>query len=309
MQIVNSVAVVFAIILFGAVLRRLNFFSAEFTAGMSKVTYWIGLPALLFFKTATAHPDLAATGRTFLVMIIGTAAAIVIGYIAAWAMRLKAASTGAFVQGAFRGNVAFIGLPVILFAAAGREDSGEWGQMAALVIAPIIPVFVLLSLAVLLAGRQKMDAAGLKKFAVQFALNPMFLACLAGGLYSFTGRALWPPVERAVGALGTMSEPMALLAIGATLAAVGIKGRWAPALASSLIKVVAVPLVGLLAARLMGLNQMETAVALIYLACPSAVASFIMAEQLDADDELAATSVVISTLLGMVALAVVVGMV
>jgi len=68
------------------------------------------------------------------------------------------------------------------------------------------------------------------------------------------------------------------------------------------------PLVGLLVASLLGLGAGETRIALILLACPTAVASYIMADQLGAAGQLAATIVVLSTVLSMLSLGLVVGL-
>ena len=49
----------------------------------------------------------------------------------------------------------------------------------------------------------------------------------------------------------------------------------------------------------------EILVAMLFLGCPTAVVSWVMAEQLDGDHHLAAGAVVLSTLLSMITLAVI----
>ena len=62
-------------------------------------------------------------------------------------------------------------------------------------------------------------------------------------------------------------------------------------------------MVGYLVARWLGLSPIETRVALIYLACPTAAASYVMAQQLGSDDKLASSIIVVSTILAFPVLA------
>jgi len=94
--------------------------------------------------------------------------------------------------------------------------------------------------------------------------------------------------------------------IGATLAYSRVSGRKNFAFVASIIKVALTPLIGFAIALLIGLGSGETRIALIYLACPTAVLSFIMAENLGGDGKLAAAIVLISTILSVVSLAAIV---
>src|SRR5690606_10074952 len=109
-------------------------------------------------------------------------------------------------------------------------------------------------------------------------------------------------IARSLDALSRLALPLALLSIGGSLVVVPVKGRLGPALASSLLKVAAAPLAGIAAARLLGAVPEVTIVAVIFLACPTAAASYVLARQLNGDEALAAASVVVSTILSLVSL-------
>jgi predicted permease len=66
------------------------------------------------------------------------------------------------------------------------------------------------------------------------------------------------------------------------------------------------PLLGLACARLLGIDGPALVIALLFLACPTAVASYVMADQLGGDAELAGRIVILATLLSGPALAVVI---
>ena len=76
MNIINTIMPVFLVIGVGACLRRTGFLSAEFVKRLMRLVYWVGLPCLLFYKTAGASYDYQAAGKTFLVVLIGMFACI-----------------------------------------------------------------------------------------------------------------------------------------------------------------------------------------------------------------------------------------
>ena len=231
----------------------------------------------------------------------GMLVCVVLGYLAGWCLRLPRTSLGTLVQGAYRGNLAYVGLPVVLFSLnAGGSVSSEMETLAVLVIAPLIPLYNIVAVAVLQAGQHTPEStarARLRRVLVHSATNPLVLACVAGIAFSLTGWTLPRVVARTCAALGQMAMPLALLGIGAALSFKALRGHWVPALTGALIKVLAAPLTGFLLGRYLGLPTHELRTVMLYLACPTAVVSFVMAEQLGGDRSLAAGIVVLSVLL------------
>ncbi len=317
MHIFNTLAPVFLIIAAGAVLRRKGFFSGTFVVELNRLVYWVGLPCLLFYKVATATYDFAAAGKTFSVVAAGMVACIAAGYISALLMRTGTANVGAFVQGGFRGNLVFVGLPVIIysFSQSGGFDVAGMEATAVLVLALMIPVYNIIGVIILLVSQHRIDrshrqasSAVLGKILGQIITNPLVIACVGGIVYSAVFSQLPTVVSRFCSAVGQIALPLALLSIGATLVQAKIGSEFRLAVTASVIKLAVAPAAGLLAAKLFGLGAGETRIALILLACPTAVASYIMADQLGAGGRLAATIVVLSTVLSMLSLGVVVGL-
>jgi len=310
MHIINTLLPVFLIIALGAQLRKGGFVSAEFVNGLNRLVYWVALPCLLFYKLATASYDYQVAGKTFLVVLAGMLGCIIIGYIIAAIMRVPAAEIGTFVQGAFRGNLLYVGLPVIIysFANSGGFNTTQAETVAILVLAPIVPAYNIAGVLVLLASRHKLDRYVPLKIFRQIITNPLILACVAGVLYSIVFPRLPVVIVRACSAVGQIALPLALLGVGATLVQGKIVGRRSFAFASSVIKIVVAPIVGFVAARLLGLGPAETRIGLLFLACPTATVSYVMAEQLGGDDKLAAAIIVVSTILSIFSLSVVIGL-
>jgi predicted permease len=84
-----------------------------------------------------------------------------------------------------------------------------------------------------------------------------------------------------------------------------MRSAWRPAHLATVLKLVICPLIGWGLAVLWGLNHEARFVCLVYLACPTAVASFVMAQAMKGDAVLAAGTVAISTVYSCVALSVV----
>ena len=107
MLILNTLAPVFLLIGIGALMQRSAFVSPDFLKEANRVTYWLGLPALLFSQLAGSFHEAGGAKLMIGAMAAATLLAIVAGYLVAWMMRVPAGAQGTFVQGAFRGNLAF----------------------------------------------------------------------------------------------------------------------------------------------------------------------------------------------------------
>jgi predicted permease len=307
MEVINTLLPVFLMIALGAVLRRTRFISTEVVAGLNNIVFWIGLPSLLFYQIATAEYDYAIAGKTFLVVLAGTLVCIVAGYIIAGFLRLPGPSVGAFVQGAFRGNLYYVGLAVLLYSLSGIEtpDATRMRNIAVLVLALIIPIYNVTAVIVLLAGRQKLDRQVFGRLIRQVVTNPLIVSCAAGVIYQFVFSSLPLAISRTLTSVGQVSLPLALVAVGAALVESKIGGQAVWAFCASAVKIVIAPLAGLAAAIMLNLGPGETKIAMIFMACPTAAVSYVMAEQLGADEKLSAAIVTVSTVLSIISLSVV----
>jgi len=314
MYILNVLAPVFLVIALGAVLRRTGFVNNEVLVGMSRLAYWVGLPCLLLGKLASASFEGAGSFDTFWLVFIGMIAGLLVSIALAFAMRMRREQIGAFVQAAFRGNLAFVGLAVIVsaFSALPGATAGDLARAeraAVLTFGPIVPIYNIAAVLVLLAFRHKLSAGSLKKMFVQVGTNPLLIACVVGVAISLSGWKLPGPVSRTLGVLGSFALPLALLCVGGKIAATKLRGNIRLPLLTSAIKLIVGPVVGYFAAGWLGVGRIETAVALIMLACPTAVASYVLSEQLGGDSALSAGAVVVSTILSIASLAAVVAII
>lgn len=307
-QILNTLAPVFLLVAIGSGLQAWKFVSPGFLKEANRVTYWLGLPALLFSQLATSFQHGTGAGRMLGVMLAATVLAIVAGYAVAWLMKVPGPAVGTFVQGGFRGNLAFVGLPVIF----SLPDTPLFGGMSArtaavLTVAPTMVAYNIGGVVVLLLSQHRFGWSMMKPFARQLATTPPLLATLAGIACASLGWTLPPFVDKALGALGEMALPLGLLGVGASLVTVKLGIHWPRPLTSALVKTALSPLLGWGVARACGLGGAELKMILILLACPTAVISYTMAVELKGDEALAAGTIALSVLTSVLSLALIVG--
>ena len=312
MYVINTLAPVFLIILLGAILQLTGFLSPQVSRESNRLVYWVGLPSLLFNQTAQAEIAGGSALRVSLVLVVGNVGCIGIAYLISRLLRLPGSSEGAFVQAAFRGNLAFIGLPVVSYALAQAPASSavaslseeQLQSLAVLSFAPLVPLYNASAVIVLLVGSGRSQGSWLTLLR-SVMTNPLLLACIVGLGWSLTGIAfpLW--LSNTCRTVGQMSLPLALLGVGVSLATTKVRGQVSLSVLAALLKVAIAPLVGVLVINWFGLSTTERMIALLYLGCPTAIASYIMAEQLGGDEALTSNTIVLSTLLSAVSLAII----
>jgi predicted permease len=300
MRIVETLAPVFLIIAFGWWLRRRSWLGDDFLNEANRVVYWIGLPAFLLISLATAPHSEAPAGRLTLMLLGATALTIGLALLAGRLMGIGRESLGTFVQAAYRGNMAYVALPILALLPAGQ---GPLHTAALLAMAPVMAFFNMAAVILLLSGRPAGAENMGRRVLLELARNPLIWASVVGGIYGWQG---WPVpgwIAHTVSTVGQMSLPLALICIGGALAATRLVGNRRRIAAAAVFKLAVIPLCGWGLARALGLGAEETQVGLVLLATPTAAASYTMATQLGGDTELAAGSVALSTLLSVFALA------
>lgn len=274
---------------------------------LNRLTYWVALPCLLFYRIAGASHEMAAVAGLLTVCIGATLASIVTSGAVALLLRVPAAARGTFLQGIFRGNLIFIGLPVVVYAfsaAGGASASAE--ASALLVFGPMVVLYNVLGVMALLFCGGNAERSGVGRSAAYGLItNPILLSCIGGLAFSLAEIELPTIAQRGFAAIGQMALPLALISIGGTLHTARIKGSLGFAAAAALMKVALLPVFGLLLAGWIGLSPAHERIALILLACPTASASYVLARQLKGDEALASTIIVLSSIMALPAMAVV----
>lgn len=304
MDLVNIVLPVFLVIGLGYVLRLRGFMGEEANAWLSRLVFYVAAPLLLFRSAAL---ESFAWGQSLRVLLVvgGVAVLVAAGaYLAA--RRLPPARRGVVAQGCHRSNTVFFGLPVVVSAFGDRV----LGPLSILV-AFMIVVENLLSVLVLTLPHQKLsarDPALWTRSAARVGANPLIVGCAAGILVSTAGVRLPAGIDRALALVGGIASPLGLLCVGAGLDFGKLRSEMRATAAAATVRLVVHPALTYLALRSVGVTGLELGMAVLLMACPTAVVSYIMAREMDGDAHLAGAIVIgttvasLATLLGWLAL-------
>lgn len=304
LRIAAALLPIIALVGLGAALLRFGFYDAEFRRRLDRLVYWVCLPALLIGKLST-HPLGADTlGTPLLTYLLATGGTIVVGYLGAWLLALGAPQRGVLVQGGFRGNLAFVGLPVLLLASQSASRGEAIAAQGLLLLAPLVLIYNLVAVTILELERSQLRWAVLPRLAKSVALNPLVLACAVGLLLGNVAIPLPPPVLRALELLGAPAAPLALLSLGGTLIVYPIGSQRRATAAGVLLKLVVAPTLAWAIGSALMLGPQAQFIVMVFASTPTAVASYVMAAQLGGDESLAASIVVLTTLLSCASLGV-----
>ena len=296
-----------ALLALGAALRRAGFLDEAFAEGLNRLIFYGALPCFLVDSISGA--DLApGAGRAAAALALSTLALAALAWAAARPLGVSLFSRPSFCQSVFRSNNAYVGIPVMALAFAGGPFEKEGLQVATLTLAPCLLLYN--ALAVLVLTPPDGAAPPARRFAgllSRCARNPLILACLAG-LALLGARVRWDlalpgPLAKSVALFGTMATPGSLVALGATLTPERLRASLGDAHKAAFLKLAAAPLVGWAFAALLALPPLHRFVVVVYLSCPSAVASYVMAEAMHGDARLAGSVVALTTLYCFVPLA------
>lgn len=304
MFVFNTLAPVFLLIALGAALFRLGFLAPEVAKGVNRIAYWVALPALLFQSTATAGVPTGG-GRLVLAMLAALVLVTALAFFMARLQRLAPIQAGTFVHVAMRGNVTFVGVPVVFYVLDATADAAEPALKSAalLAMAPFILVQNVIGFTALLAARHEPGAELLRRVAREIGTHPLLISIAAGLVVAALGWRMPLALDRSLAALGAVALPVTLLGIGASLMTVRIKGHRLTALLATGLKIAVMPLLGYLFGRGLGLDRTELMFALIFLGCPTGASSFTVVAEMGGDEPMASTTIVVSTLLSAATLA------
>jgi malate permease and related proteins len=281
---------VFAMVFIGLVLKRLGWIDTRFVNTASSLVFKATLPTLIFLSIIKA--DLDATLNPAL---LGFFALATLGsFLCAWGwalLRVPYAERGVYVQGAFRGNCGIIGLAL----AAGMY--GDYGlSLGGLLLGVVILTYNALSV-VALATYQPGQRTDWRSLASHIARNPLILAVVVALPVAALELRLPGWLMTSGEHFASLTLPLALICIGATLSLGAIRESGQLATGASLMKMVTLPALATGAAWLAGFEGRELGVLFLFFASPTAAAAFVMAKAMGGNAALTATIIALTTLM------------
>lgn len=300
-SVFDAILPIFGILTIGYLAARFGFMEDAAIDGLSKFVFNFAVPVLLFRKIAQAGlPDnmpwelpFAFYGGIIAIFLFGAVLGVAL-------FRRGPAEAVSYGAAACWGNTVLMGIPIVL---------ATYGDSASLPLFILVGLHTLIMAPVLSLGYAFVGGKGrglggaLGDVAGELVRNPILVGMLAGLLYGRYGPPLPMVVDETTRLLGEASMPAALFAVGGTLARYSIGGQVPHALGLSIIKLVLAPLVvWVLADRLLGLPMLWVQVAVVLAALPSGVTAFLFAGRYEAAKNTVTTTIILSTLLGLLTL-------
>ncbi|MFD2205722.1 AEC family transporter [Kiloniella antarctica] len=287
---VLQIAPIFGLLVLGQVLQRGGIPSLEFWRLNDKLVYWVLMPSLLFYKTSTTNFDTVPIGAFALVILGGFTCAVVFGLLLWGKSSTSGAVASSVLQGSARHNT-FIALTVAeqLFGAEGLA-------LATLLSALLIPATNLSIVSLMVVMTTNKRGSGIVTAILRDLLrNPLLLAVGAGVICNLSVGGEVPVVHNMTRILGQAALPIVLLSVGASLQIGSMKVFTQPMILATIGKMIVFPLATFLLAQATDLTEMQTMIALLFAAAPTASSAYTLARQMGGDAKLMAEIITVQT--------------
>ncbi len=295
-DILKTILPIFAIILLGWSLRRLDLMQEGFLKPANRLVYYVAIPAMIFREIAEAelvqHFSLVLVATTLVPLIL----VALTGLILVRGIQLQRTRVGSFLQCSFHGNLGYIGLAVAFYFL------GDQGFTRASILAGFV-MLLQNFLAVVALSRfnkepdQKISTLSLVR---RVLLNPVIISAMAGMAFSLTGLDLPVILDRSLKILSGMALPLALLLIGTSISFAQMRQQLRLTALIGVLKLLLLPATGLILFHFLDLQRIEYLPALILLASPTATVSYVMASEMAGDTDMATAAISITTLVSAV---------
>lgn len=288
------IAPIVTVILIGRMLGASGAVSAQTFRETNKLLYWISIPALLLRLTARADLD-ALGGWNLFFAVYGTY--FLLPLIAFGIGRFckedrKRLAISALVS--MRSNQVFMGIPAVSIA-LGNPGLEALSLFLAMSLVGYHVISIASSQLVLSMEFSWRSLLGTISNVVR---NPMVCACLAGMLSSSLGLRQFPEwIDTTLKVLGDIGTGLALLALGASIKIVSLRGLFRSTWRDCTIKLCLHPMVLFLFFSLFPVERTMMQVGVFCSAMPAAVNSLVVAQGMGMDEHYASELIAVSTTL------------
>jgi predicted permease len=298
----NIVLPVFGVILAGVLSRRSGLLGEDSAEALNRFVFFIALPPLLFLSCARVPlqqifnwPFLATyAAGLFMTLAVGIAGAL------AFFNHRELPVLTIHGMALIFSNTVYLGIPLLVLA------YGQDGAIPGVIITLFTNlVFLTLSAVLIESGRMEAGRSKLTLLSSSFK-NPLIVAPVLGVLFSWSGLTLSVPLERFLELIGQGAGPTALFAMGMSLYGFSFTAGMKEISWIVVVKLLLHPLFTWLVGRyVFALDDFWLECAVILSALPAGALVFVVAQRYNVYVQRAAASVVVTTAISVVTLAVV----
>ena len=299
-MILNSLFPVFAIIVLGHILKRFGMTNDLFLSKSDRLIYFVLFPILLFWKIGTAPPAASINFNYCLAALSAVTVVYVLSILYIKICRVGQFQAGTFSQSCYRFNT-YVGMALVLTA------FGEAGvQYFGILIGIIIPWINVMAVIVLIwfSGQRFSFWKQVQVTLKAVFTNPLFIACVAGFIFSNTLGAFPKSIDNTFSLLSSVTIPLALLSIGGALTLKSLKTYLNLSIAASGFKLLVLPLTGYIMLSFFNVTGLPFNVSMVLFTLPTSTAMYVLSSQLNSDTDLASASIFVSTILSFFSLSI-----
>jgi len=286
---VNVVVPLLLLMCLGMLIRKQGLADEGIFRKIDGISFKIFLPVMLFWNLYNSDMGDLFNARLVIFAAVGVLAVVAVLFAVVPRIIKDNPRRATVIQGIFRTNYIIFGL-VVADALYGAEGSAEVTLLGCF----MVPLFNALAVAVL--EYYRLGKVNIKKILIGIVKNRLIIASILGIIVVACGIKLPYVLEKAVKDVSGITTPLCLISLGGALKFGDFKANLKPVIWCTLARLVFVPLVFMPAAVLAGFRGSELTALMILFASPTAVSSYTMAQQMEADGKLAGQLVASTTL-------------
>ena len=295
----NMILPIFLLIVLGFIFKNIKILSKEFSDCATNLVFYCALPCSLFNSVRSA--DVRNVFNTKFLIFLMTSQLII--FALCWivgALFIKDRSqVSPVIHGSFRGNYAYIGMPLI-----ANIIGSDILTASVMIMSFGVTLYNVLAVVVL----SYYDTSGKKVSVInqvkKIITNPLIVSIMLGLLVSYINLSFPTYIDKTISYCAQLATPLALILIGTTIRFDTFKSKMKGIVVASTLKLVAIPLFVTIGAILFGFEGEELVTLFIYNAVPSATNSYIMTKNMNGDGELGAGIVMATSIFSVITLTI-----
>lgn len=300
MLLLQQMIVLFILMGIGFLCCKVQIITDEASKKLSAIVVNIANPAMVL---GGCMGEERIEGRELLTTAVLVAAVytvlVILSVVLPLLLRVEKKSRGTYQAMTIFSNIGFMGIPVV---------AALYGSGAVLYAALFnIPYNILIYTLGIAAMSTREDTNWKDSFSVKRILNVGVIACIITIIIYLLKIPVPGFIKVTTTHLGNLSAPLSMMVIGASFASIDMKKLFTDGklLLFSAIKLLVIPVLGVMLIRQFVDNDIILGVCMVMLATPVGSMTAMLAQQYDGDYEMASRGVALTTILSVVTMPVV----
>jgi len=287
----NVVAPLFILMAVGYFSKRIKFVSEEFLHQLNRFVFNFCLPIMLFRDIRGSYEGNFSNIRLLYVTIGGTICTILLSVFIIPLFIKRKGQRGSMIQGIYRSNALIYGFPIV------KEMYGDMaiGDVSMLMCL-IIPLYNIAAVMILTYySEDKKYKVTFKSIIRNIATNPLIIGSITGLLSGISKLRFPQIIEIPLEQLAVLATPLALFIMGGDFKIKSFQNNIIKVVIVTIIRLIIIPVSIIIFCIHLEFSGMDLAIVLSFFATPTAMASYIMAKNMNNDHDLAGQIVVLTT--------------